>query len=500
MKPHAIARSGLSSFFRPSLLALVTWVAACAKPVPVSDLVPAAPPELGAPKAFVPALPQQFTIPSGTSVWLVEKPGLPLVSLRLVLPGGALLDPAAQPGLTAMADEAAMRGAGARDALQFAQEVDRLALSLAIYTGKSSSILAIDCHADRLPEALAILSDILERPRFDQPMVDTLKTELQSSLVQALDDPRTVAGRITDQVWYGEGHPYARPVSGTPATIAPIQRDALLDNWKRRADPRDARLVVTGAVDAAKLQSLLSERLGNWKAGAMPLHLPAVPAAPAVAEGPRLALIDNPGAAQTVLRVVYPGPGPTDAGMVPTQLGTLVLGGTFTSRLNRLLREEKGYTYGARAALELRPGQGRIVASTNVFADQTGPALADLLAELNRAKAGIDAAELAKAIASNQSDRLGGMEDRASLADTYTEFASLGLKPEQLPANLQAAGSTPEAAVDTALGALDLNKAWIVVNGDLAKVRPGVLSAVEKATGRAPKPVVLNPDGTVVTP
>ena len=426
--------------------------------------------------AFAPPVPTTLDLGNGASAWLVERPGLPLVSLRLLVPGGRAADPADKPGLSAFADSMLTHGAGDRDAQAFAAATDQLAIDLGAVTTDTWTVLQLDVHADRLEPALDLLVDAALRPRFDADEVERVRELRVGELTYAMDDPRTVASWVSDRVWYGAGHPLSRPVDGTLASTEAFQAAELKASWEGRRTSAAPRLVVVGDVSAERLQALLTPRLAGWTVTGSPAAPPPPP--PAVSQGPSLFLVDNPGSSQTMLMLTMPGPAAGDADLDAARMGTIVLGGTFTSRLNRLLREEKGYTYGARASLRAAPGTGAVVVGTAVQREVTAPALVDLLAEVERLQAGLTVDELSKARGAWQTDLVEAGATRASLADFYEGMARLGQDPAALGARLQAVSAlAPEVAL-TALADSRPAQGAVVVVGDLSQIQAAVQAAV----------------------
>lgn len=437
-------------------------------------------PAVGEARPFAPTTPQVRSLENGAELWVLPETSLPLVSLQVYVPGGAASDPAKKPGLTALADELLVHGAGERDATAFAAEVERLALDLSATTTGQATLLSLEAHRDRLELGLDLLADALLRPRFDPDEVERVAEQQVGAIKQSLDDPRSVASQVAWAAWYGDGHPLAHPTLGTESGLSRIRPEALARSWKRRADPSRSLIVAAGAVDPDALKALLDSRLETWTSPEAPL-VTEVPAAPLVTEGPRLRFVHVPDAAQTVLRVTLPGWSAAEPEGPLADLGVIVLGGTFTSRLNRLLREEKGYTYGARASLSRSAVDGTVVISTNVRQDATAPALVDLLGEVRRLSDGITAEELRKAVGSVRTDSIASMSSRASMVATYRSAHARGQAPETVPAELALAEGATLEATNAALARLDLSSALVVVAGDLDAVREPVEEAVPGA-------------------
>jgi len=436
-------------------------------------------PPTAEPPPFSPPQAQRLDLPGGGQVWLIERPGLPLVSLRVIVPGGRAADPAASPGLVSMADEMLTHGAGERDAQAFAQAMDALALDLSASTDDTATVISLDTHAERLEPALDLLADALLRPIFAADELDRLRDQRKGELTVDQDDPRTVAGWVMDRVYYGEGHPLAHPAEGTLESIASLQADQLRASWEARRGATAPVFVVVGDVTADTITAELEARFSGWETAGSPAAVP--PAPQPITQGPRLVLVDNPGATQTRLSVRMPAPAAADAQVEGARLGAIVLGGTFTSRLNRLLREEKGYTYGAFAGLQTARQDGVVVVGTSVQRDVTAPALQDLLGELRRIHEGLTAEELTKARGSRRTDLVEASASRSSLADLQVDLVLQGLAPDAYARQASEEATVDPAAALAAMSGSTLDHASVVVVGDLSVITGPVQAAVPGA-------------------
>ena len=470
---------------RTSLLAVGLLATACPKaepPAPPAPPFPADPPAVVADNTWAPAAPEVVTTVAGAQLWHVHRPGLPLVSLRLVLPGGSVLDPDDMPGLTAFSDAMLMRGSGDMDAAAFSTALQRDAIDLGVSTSRSSTVVSLDCTTEALPTAMALLDQALSSPRFDAGEVDRARTQRVQSRKDALDDPRSVASSVGWGQWFGTDSPYAHASSGTVSGLEATGSDALAESWSARARPETARWVVVGDVDQATAAGLIAEHFGDWQAvGDAPPDLPPPPGRTTPhAKGGRI-LVDNPGASQTVLRVWMPGWTPNDPQRVAGDLGTVALGGTFTSRLNALLREEKGYTYGARAGVVTGKGYGAVQVYTNVFIDTTGDALTDLTGELRRITEGVTDSEVGKGRASRRTDAIEIAAGRSATADMLAGLIADGRNADGQLADLHMAARAEADDINRVLATLSLDDSLVVVVGDLEKIRAPVEAALPGA-------------------
>jgi predicted Zn-dependent peptidase len=183
-------------------------------------------------------------------------------------------------------------------------------------------------------------------------------------------------------------------------------------------------------------------------------------------------IVDEPGSAQTGFYVSFPGLRRGAPEEAATELGTIVLGGTFTSRLNSLLREKRGYTYGVRAGLYSQRHGGTLTVRTRIRTDVTALALVDLVGELDRIREGITPAELVKAQGAARQDVVEALQTRSGAGGTYADYLAMGQSPTALGDELSALGTVTTEAVTPAMGAWAKERAVFVLVGDRAVIEP----------------------------
>ena len=453
------------------------WLAlACAHTpeAPVLDLSQA--PAVPAAPDYTPPTPTEHRLSNGITVWVVERPGLPLVSLRIVFPGGSAADPKGAWGTSSLADEMLNHGAGDLDATAFARAVEQLALSLDVNTTDSSTVVYLDSQSKTLEAGLSLLSDMVLRPRFMPSDLERIKEIRVGQLTEATDDAKTVAGWVMDREYFGADHPLGHPVGGTLRSIKDLNLDQIKASWSNRIIPDHASIVVAGDVHTPDLLTQLEGKLGSWK----PAGTPAVkvPSPPLHAGEGRFFFVNKVGTSQTALQVMMPAPKGDDPRAEPAELGAIVLGGTFTSRLNRTLREEKGYTYGARASYSGKPEYGYLWARTNVQREVSAPALVELIALLDAYQGGIDEVELGKARSAWQTRAVESMESRAGIAGSFASLTAYGLPATTLSDELKRAKAATIQTVGEAIGHSKMDNAIVVVVGDLEKIQADIEAAV----------------------
>lgn len=432
-------------------------------------------PEVPAPTPFAPPSAEVLSLENGAELWVVHQPGLPLVSIELVVHGGSAADVLA--GESRLCDTMMTRGAGERDATQFAEVLDQQAIGLGTSTYQTASMVTLNTHTGRLDVGLELMADAVLRPTLEAEEFDKLLAQTKASLDEDLARPPVVASWVASRLYWGEGHPLALPSKGTKTSLEEVSVEACAASLETRFRPDRATFVVAGDLSAADAKAALDAAFSDWAGPSEePLDLPE--AAPT----PGFYLVDDPGSTQSTLRIMMPGWTSVDPERTNAQLGAIALGGTFTSRLNRLLREEKGYTYGARASTQYGAGHGQVAASTSVRSDVTGLALRDLLDQMQLVGDGIDAAELEKAKGARRTGLMSAVETRSGTASTWAWMAADGQPVDQMNQDLAAVDAATLESVNAALATLDLSGAVVVVVGDLATVEAQLSEHVPEAT------------------
>jgi zinc protease len=446
-----------------------------APPVPVDPLGPM--PDLAPVVEFSVPRPVTSTLPNGGSLWVIENRQLPLVTVSVSVPSGAAADPLGKSGLAAISNQMMTQGAGTRSASAFSQAVDEAGIDLSVDTDLSGSTITMSMRTAALPTALDLMSDMILRPKFAGKAFKAEQAVEVGALEQALNEPVTVAKQTAWKRWFGEGHPYSRPADGVPTELKSVKvKDAKA--WQRSAwVPSGATWTVAGDVGAADVSAAIQQRFGAWtSAGATAPAAPAWPAIPAHASE-KIVLVDRPGSAQTMFYVVYPGKKLAELSVTPLEAGTIVLGGTFTSRLNHLLREVRGYTYGVRASTVQLPEAGIQAVTTRIRTDVTGPAMTDLVGELKKIGEGVTDAEVGKARGAARQDVVEAMDGLAGVVGSFARAHRAGLGPDRVTLELVAMAAVDKAAIDGAMKQYDPANGVFVLVGDVSVIQKPLADA-----------------------
>ncbi|MEO5628451.1 MAG: pitrilysin family protein [Thermomonas sp.] len=416
---------------------------------------------------------QHATLANGTELILAERHDIPVVQMSYQFRGGYSADSKGKPGIASFTTSLMDEGAGDLGALAFADRTEALGADINAGAALDNSSAYLSALKQNLDPSVALFADMLRKPRFDQSEIDRVKGQWIAGIKQEKAQPNGVVGRVLPALMFGAGHPYATPLSGTgtEASIAKLTRDELVAFQKQAIQPEGATLVVVGDTTLKEIVPVLNKHFGDWKgAGAsVATDIPAV----ANQTGPRVFLIDQPGAVQANIFAAELVPSTKDAGAAVFDMANMVIGGDFTARLNMNLREDKHWSYGARAGASGSVGQRMWRVSAPVQIDKTAESMAEIqreLADFSSGKQGTSADELQRMQKVLTLSLPGAYETAGSVLGTITSNA-LYERPDdyvfQRKAEIE--GMTT-AQVNAAAKTIDPKALTWVIVGDVSKI------------------------------
>jgi len=335
-------------------------------------------------EARAPVLPdaERRTLANGLQILVVPYDALPVAEVELVVPAGLAADPADRPGLASLTGAMLQEGTTRLDGLALAAEKKRLGVELQVDTNVDSTIFHLSSLTARLSESLDLLADVAQHPAFLDADLDRIRKRRITQILQQKDEAETIASKTISRSLYGD-HPYGHPLLGSEEFLKGVKVPELRSFHESHFVPNRATLVIVGKVTADQAEALAKKSLGEWKS------LEAVAPSLPVPQGPAkrtVYLVDRPGAAQSVVAVSWIGLARKSPDYYVSLLMNRVLGGFFMSRINLNLREDKGWTYGARSGYSYRRAAGPFAARAPVDTKNTIPALRELLKEIEQAR------------------------------------------------------------------------------------------------------------------
>ncbi|HEY8375505.1 MAG TPA: insulinase family protein [Nannocystis sp.] len=318
---------------------------------------------------------ETFKLDNGLEVFLVRNDSLPTVLMQFEFDFGGVNDPKNQIGLHSLCLDLFDEGTKQLDKVAWEEKQADHAVMVSSFAGSDTSGLVVRALKRELPYALDLLAELLREPGLREVDFERLKERRKASIAQAKGSPGSIAGRLSGALFWGADHPYGR--IETEKTVDAIQ---LKDCAKivAKFKPGGARLWVVGQITQEEIKQELGARLPDWKGKA-----PAKTNVP----GPKpqlgkLFFVHVKDAPQSAVYVGHAGPKRDAPDYEATDLMAEILGGSFSSRINMNLREDKGYTYGGRAGFGYRRPGSTFTASSQVRTDATGPALREIAKEI----------------------------------------------------------------------------------------------------------------------
>ncbi|HJR59792.1 MAG TPA: pitrilysin family protein [Vicinamibacterales bacterium] len=319
------------------------------------------------------------TLANGLQVIAVSHHEQPAVSLRLIVRAGGAQDPETKPGLASLAASLLDQGTTTKSAEQVAQSIDSIGGALGVGAGADLTSVFAAVMKDSLDVGLDIIADVTRNPAFAPQEIERQRQQMISAMKVSYEDPDYIAGTVFDRLVYGF-HPYGKPDSGTPESLASITRGDLAAFHTRWFGPNNAILAIVGDVTPEQAFAGAERAFGKWSR----VEIPPTKAAEVPPPTRRVVVVDRPGAVQTEIRVGHIGLPRKHKDFLALDLALKILGGEGGNRLHRVLRSERGLTYGAEADVHALKDAGDIVASTDTRSDTTAEALRLIVDEISR--------------------------------------------------------------------------------------------------------------------
>ncbi|WP_432192896.1 M16 family metallopeptidase [Streptomyces sp. bgisy027] len=436
-------------------------------------------PQAGQARPWAFPAPERGKLDNGLTVLRCHRPGQQVVAVEVLLDTPLDAEPKGLDGIATIMARALSEGTDKHTAEEFAAELERCGATLDAYADHPGVRVSLEVPVSRLPKALGLLADALRAPAFEDSEVERLVNNRLDEIPHELANPSRRAAKELSKELFPATARMSRPRQGTEETVADIDSASVRAFYERHVRPATSTVVVVGDLTGVDLDTLLGDTLGAWTGS--PGETRAV--APVIADDTgRVVIVDRPGAVQTQLLIGRIGPDRHDRVWPAQVLGTYCLGGTLTSRLDKVLREEKGYTYGVRAfgqVLRSAPdgtGAAMLAISGSVDTPHTGPALDDLWKVLR----GVAAEGLTDAERDFAVQNLVGVaplkyETAASVANTLADQVEQHL-PDDYQATLyqQLAATGTVEATAAAVSAFPVDRLVTILVGDAAEIREPV--------------------------
>ncbi len=320
------------------------------------------PPGLNLPKVWTAKL------DDGMKVYGIENTELPLVQFTIVLEGGHLLDNMDKIGVANLMTDIMMEGTKNKTPEELEEEIDLLGSHIWMYTGNESIVIGGNTLARNFDKTLALVEELLLEPRWDEEEFSRIKTKTVNEIKRRNARPNQVANELFRKLVYGKQHILAYPVTGSVESVEAITIDDLKNFYDKYYSPSVARFNIVGSISKVKALAAIKGLDEKWEP--REVEIPGYELPPK-RDHAALYFIDFPDAKQSVIDIGYLALARTDKDYFPATVMNYKLGGSFSGIVNLILREEKGYTYGARTYFSGTKIPGPFVATASVVTNAT---------------------------------------------------------------------------------------------------------------------------------
>jgi predicted Zn-dependent peptidase len=416
---------------------------------------------------------QRTSLSNGLTLHVVEMPEVPVVQVTLIVKGGGRLD-GTSPGMASFTAEMLDEGAGSRDAIGVAAEAAYLGASLATFADWDASYVSLKVPRRTMNAALDLMADVALRPTFRTAEVTRQRDLRLANILQQRDQPNTMASLAFNALLFPAAHPYHKPLSGDSATTAALDSARVHSFYRASFVPANAMVIVTGAITPQEAAAAIEQRFGAWRGAAKPAATETPPTP--VDRSTTVFLVDKPGAAQSVIVIGAGGVERSNPDYAAIEVMNTLLGGSFSSRLNSNLREEKGYTYGAGSGFSYRPLPGPFLAQSSVRTNVTDSAMIEFFKEFNRLREeAVDPVELERAKSYLVLGLAGEFETTTQMAGQIAGLLRFGLPMTYYNEYVDRIMAVTAADVQrVARTYVRPDRFTVVIVGDVAAIRPSI--------------------------
>jgi zinc protease len=324
---------------------------------------------------------ERGNLSNGLELIVAHRGTVPVVNLLMRFDAGFASDQFGEPGTSSLAMAMLDEGTKTRSALEISDELARLGAYFGANSGIDASGVSISALKENLDESLELFADVVLNPAFPQNELDRLRKARLAQIQQEKTQPIGIALRVVPALMYGKDHAYSLPLtgSGTEESVQRITRDSIVEYHRTWFKPNNATMIVVGDTTMDEIKPKLERLFKRWQPGNVPTKNIGNVALP---DTDRIYVIDRPGAEQSIIFAANVAPPTGQGNEIAIESMNDIIGGSFTSRINMNLREDKHWAYGARSVVVSTKGQRPYIAYAPVQTDKTMESMAEIKREL----------------------------------------------------------------------------------------------------------------------
>jgi zinc protease len=319
---------------------------------------------------------------NGSKVYVLERNDLPLVQMQIMFDGGYAIENSDERGFVNFTMSMMDEGTKKYDALEFNEILNSLGSGIGFGSSLDTTYGSLSSLKVNLDKTLDLFKESLLNPVFNQSEIERVKKQWLARIEQARNNPSAMASMSLRPLIYGLDHPYGNPSSmGNNESISNLKRDNLVSMHKKIINPNNASIIVVGDISLLDAVDLLNKKFANWNSEETRISTNLAKVEKQIA--PRIFLINKPEAIQSYITAGQLLPPTNSDDDIVIDYANYAIAGSFTSRLNMNLREDKSWSYGARAGISYSKGQRLMVVRAPVQTDKTAESIQEILQEYN---------------------------------------------------------------------------------------------------------------------
>jgi len=331
------------------------------------------------------------SLDNGIKIFGIEQHEVPLVQYTLYIKGGHLLDDIEKPGVAKMVADLMTEGTANRTPEELEEAIDLLGAYISVSAGTEGISINVNTLARNFEKTLALVEEMLLEPRWDEEQFELAKIRIINGHKRNMANPSYLASRTFSKTLFGENSLLSTSVDGTAESIEAITMDDLKAYYEKNFSPSVSSFMVVGDIGNKRVNKALEDLNTRWEAKEVDIPVFDLPAKP---EQAKIYFVDVPGAKQSVIYIGNLALKHTDPDFFPVDVVNYKLGGSFNGILNMILREEKGFTYGARSGFSGNNTYGYFVASSSVRSNATEESVQIFKDEMMKYREGISQDDL----------------------------------------------------------------------------------------------------------
>jgi zinc protease len=319
------------------------------------------------PEVTIPAV-WTGSLSNGIKLYGIKLSELPLIQYSFVISGGHLLDALDKSGVASLTASLMNEGTKNKTPEELEDAIKLLGSSISVSGGNENITVRVSTLSRNFEKTINLVEEMLFEPRWDTVQFGLAKSRVINSLKRNMANPSYLASNTLNKLIFGENSILSTETSGTEASVNSITIDDLKNFYEKNFSPSLTKFLIVGDIDQTRTEAALAGISTRWKQKEVTLPAVSLPSPPAKSQ---IYFVDVPGAKQSVIYIGCPSIPRTDPDYYSAYVTNYKLGGSFNGLFNLILREEKGFTYGARSSFMGAKNYGTFTASSMVRTNST---------------------------------------------------------------------------------------------------------------------------------